>query len=68
MLLSCRIAKRRYKAFTDTVFELVPLRRGRFTWRDNRALQAILGIVQVIHASRRVPIATAHGTPEGSRG
>jgi hypothetical protein len=51
--ICCWLARRRFPAFRDVRFEIVPVARARSTWRDTRAIQLIAGCAQVLSESRR---------------
>ena len=40
------------RLFRDTSFRVVPMTRPRFTWRDNRTVQMVVGSAQVLKESR----------------
>ena len=53
--LCCWLARRRFRAFRDARFDVVPVTRARSTWRDTRIVQLVAGSVQVLSESRRPP-------------
>jgi hypothetical protein len=56
--VACWIARRRFVSMRDVSFRAVPIVRPRFTWRDNRAVQIVVGSAQIIKESReRLPAA-----------
>lgn len=50
--LSVWLARRRFPAFRDVSFRVVPVARERVTWRDWRVAQVVAGLVQVLNESR----------------
>jgi hypothetical protein len=50
--MACFIARHRFAFFRDTSFRVVPVSRPRFTWRDSRTVQVVVGSAQVLKESR----------------
>jgi hypothetical protein len=59
--LACLLARRRFEAFREVAFHVVPIRRPRFTWRDTRAIQVVLGTAQILEESRGKRLAHTDG-------
>ncbi len=50
--MACFIARQRFAFFRGTAFRVVPVTRPRFTWRDSRTVQVVVGSAQVLKESR----------------
>jgi hypothetical protein len=57
--LACWLARRRFAPFRGASFRVVPVTRPRFTWRDSRPVQIVVGIAQVLRESRGTTLASA---------
>jgi hypothetical protein len=56
--LACWLARRRFAPFRAVAFRVVPVRRPRFTWKDSRSIQSVVGTAQVWKESRVARLAT----------
>jgi hypothetical protein len=64
--LACWLAHWRFAPFRAVDFRVVPVRRPRFTWKDRRVVQVVVGIAQVVKESRGACLVTAAPPPTGA--
>ena len=63
MRLACRFVRRRVPSLAAVDVYVVPLARVRSTWRDNRLVQLVLGVPQVLREMAAARIGLSGETP-----